>query len=384
MPEREHPTIPQIVQALVTLHDRHQADMKKIRADHVERIRRLRQGTEPMPPMDHKWDRYDIEYAEFITDEDGDGYFINKYKKAENRDDALAIARELLANNNVAGIHLLFRKANTTSAWQDHGHAQTDLVAKSQNEAFKARKELHALGQQYDELHKAKEDLEEGYDRDVESLNIRLEARDKVIERLLDRIRRTYEQVRRDNNKCTYSEPLEIMNLLAGVGQQPDDQWFKKLLEQALREEKQKAKDRKAVELARRTGVWPLARLDGAADRRICACGQTWHMDEVPENHNGLECQPEPKKEDPAVECDCGMTWPDGKMGSGHGDMHCQALVCSTQFNGGPCAGIKGHLGDCSPEKCLTQFNGGPCAGIKGHPGDCSPNADDIPVSEEG
>jgi hypothetical protein len=316
----EHPTIPQIVQALVTLNDRHQADMKKIRADHVERVRRLQEGTEPMPPMDHQWDRYDIEYAEYITDEDGDSYFVNKYKKVENRDDALSVARELLANKNVAGIHFLYQKHGTTTQWDREGHPQTDIVAKAQNDAFKARKELKALGEQYNELSQDHERTRQAWNADVESLNLRLAARDTVIEELLTRIRAVYAQLRRDNNNCSYSEPLDIMNLLVGVGQQPDERWYAKLFRTATEDEKRKAKERKSRELGERTGL---------------------------------------ESRDSAVECDCGMTWPDGKMGQGHGDRYCRAQVT----------------------QCPTRFDGGAqCAGTTGHASDCTPNADDIPT----
>jgi hypothetical protein len=150
------------------------------------------------------------------------------------------------------------------------------------------------------------------------------------------------------------ADPSEVLQLLVKGSNRPVDELVEKGLMTAREEIRKERKHRDAVEMAKATGVWPLARLEGASDRRRCACGMTWHMDEVPEHHNGLECQP--PKDDEAVECDCGMTWPDGKPDPGHGDMYCRAEPCSTQFDAGPCAGIRGHAGDCTP------------------------NADDIPV----
>jgi hypothetical protein len=280
---REHPTIPEIVQALVTLNDRHQADMKKIRADHVERLRRLQASVDgsPMPPL-NKWECFDVEYAEFITDEDGDGYFQNKFKNVESRDDALGVARELLANEQVASIHFRFQKANVTSSWALDGHQETNLLAKAQNDAFTWRKELKALGKKYDELYAKKERMAADWDADVESLNVRLAARDEVIDQLLTRIRRVYEQLRRDNSNCVYSEPVDIMNLLVGVGTEPDEQWFKDMLDEALKKEKQRAKDRKSRELGERTGLEE----DPAVEPVTCLCGKVWEDGRLPAGHN--------------------------------------------------------------------------------------------------
>lgn len=143
-----------------------------------------------------------------------------------------------------------------------------------------------------------------------------------VIGELCLRIERTQQQLRRDNQMCVYSEPLDIMNLL---GRETDAaRVIQRAREKQRRNPAHKARE---LELAKRTGIWPVARIKEGSNPpvRVCACGQEWLVNSVPSRHNGLECQ---------------------------------------------------------PEVCQTQFNGGPCAGIKGHSGDCTPNADDIPVQE--
>jgi len=48
---------------------------------------------------------------------------------------------------------------------------------------------------------------------------------------------------------------------------------------------------------------------------------------------------------------------------------------CSRAENCPPCVN--------ESEPCLTRFPEGPCAGVRKHPGDCTPNADDIALPPE-
>jgi len=105
---------------------------------------------------------------------------------------------------------------------------------------------------------------------------------ERVIATLCTRIERVQVQLRNDNQKCVYSEPLELMNLL-GRSYDPSA-----LVAQA----REKAREAKRQELKRQ------------------------------EQEARKPSEPV-KDEDPTVECECGKTWPDGRMRVGHNDMAC-------------------------------------------------------------
>ncbi len=132
----------------------------------------------------------------------------------------------------------------------------------------------------------------DGVDEALLSRDCLVDELKTVIATLCDRIERTQTQLKRDNQHCVYSEPLELMNLL---GRNVDPV---KLITQA----QGKAREEKFKELARQK----------AASFK-CFCGA--HTKPFPSRHGGRGCQP-------TVACHCGKEWT-GEMGTGHNLTEC-------------------------------------------------------------
>lgn len=346
----------------------------------LEHLRSLSIETpkDELPPFENG-ESLHIEYVQLNTVEDG-GHLTNMVDLAHSRNEAVEKVTKLLADEAVYAVHLRRYPQPIKGV---HLYNESQPLARAQSEAYMERQSAKNLTTAYERLSEEKQRGEEALGREIETLTDIETAYRRVIEDLMDSIRRAHTQLQRDNQNCTYPEPVQIMNLLCGVGITPDEKWERNMLAKAREKAREERKHREAVELAERTGVWPLPKFThgGNSQERRCACGMTWHKDEVPPWHNGLECQKPTHEQQVAWakrttvwpvakmikggkrQCACGQTWPADKVSSRHNGLECQAEMCETRFNGGPCAGEKGHDGTCSPHpkhfrKCTVRACG--------------------------
>lgn len=327
---------------------------------------------------------FHVEYVRHNPVGDG-GYLSNMVDLAHSRHEAAEKLTGLVADTEVYAIHV---RRYPQPEQGVHVYDEHNSLAVAQSQAYMQMRRADAWEKAHDEIQAAKADLEAGYDQIVTGLEDTEKAHLHVIGDLMDRIRRVEFQLRLDNTSCSYSEPLSILHLLLGVGVRPDEQWERRMISNAKDKVRTERKHHEAVDLARRTGVWPLAPFThgGNSQERRCACGQTWHMDEVPPWHNGLECQKPTYAEDvawakrtgvwpvakikegskpPVRVCACGEEWLANMVPQRHNGLECQPEKCETAFNGGPCAGDKSHEGICSPHpkdflKCVVEDCGHP------------------------
>ncbi len=243
----------------------------------------------PLPPLAEN-EYLHFEYVQWNPIEEG-GHYSNMVDVAHSRDEALSKLRELIGSDYVYAIHVRRYPQKEDGV---HAYDEVQPFKVAQSKAYMAELRAEQLDRALEAERRSKQGLEDGYEMIVRGLEDTEKALTRVVEKLMDAMRRTHTQLKRDNQGCSYSEPMDLMNLLFGVGITPDEQWEREMLRDAREAVRKERKHREAVDLAQRTGVWPLAPLVGASARRRCACGMTWHMDEVPSWHNGLECQPYP------------------------------------------------------------------------------------------
>lgn len=106
-----------------------------------------------------------------------------------------------------------------------------------------------------------------------------VEELEKVISTLCTRIERTQEQLKRDNQQCVYSEPLELMNLL---GRTTDPSALISKARESAREAKRKELERQEAEKAKPVFSDPLCRVCGHIEDR--------HTEELPEEGGENYC----------------------------------------------------------------------------------------------
>jgi hypothetical protein len=322
----EHPTIPQIVRALTTLSDRHQAEIRKVRADYVEKLHKLQEranlANEPELPPLKDGEYFHFEYVEWNPIEDG-GYYSNKVEIANTREKALSKLRELIGSDYVYAVHVrrFPMKEQGVNIFDER------KLPKSQSNAYMQRLRADKLDKAYEELRTSKMKMEDEYERSSQRQEDDLRARDVVIDILLGHIEATHRKLGRDNVNCVVSEPLEYLNLLVPAHTRPGEEWTRTLLRKALKE----------VRKRREISETDPADTDPSVCRYACTHPVANHNEELGCTHLGCACRYK-GGQDEAVECDCGMTWPTGKMGPGHGDMWCQGVepLCAVEGCGHP------------------------------------------------
>jgi hypothetical protein len=367
----ENPTIPQIIRALTTLEDRHGQKLVDVCEAYEKRIAEAK-TVAPLPPLQN--DEYlHFEYVEWTSVEDG-GYYSNMMQTTASREKGMELLRKLIGDENVFALHVRRYPMPDKGV---HAYDEIQRLPVAQSQAYMEGLRADKLDEAYSEVVVAKAELETGYDQLVTSMEDTEKALRSVIDKLMDQMRRTSTQLGRDNKNCTYSEPGALHDLLFGSGVIPDEQWERRMLSKAREDVRRARKHREAVERAMETGNWPVAPFEhgGATERRRCACGKTWHMDEVPPWHNGLQCQA-PTHEERVAHAKKTSVWPVAKMKSASGP---PIRVCACGQEWAASAVPSRHNGlECRPEKCETSFNGGMCAGDKEHEGQCSPNPADF------
>lgn len=110
---------------------------------------------------------------------------------------------------------------------------------------------------------------------------------ERVIATLCSRIERTHEQLKRDNQQCVYSEPLELMNLL---GRSHDPLNLTRQAREKARDAKRKELERQEAEQRKREAEDAVREMIAAGSTQ-CMCGKWWKKD-VPMSpgHSQEEC----------------------------------------------------------------------------------------------
>jgi hypothetical protein len=247
MSDRNHPTIPEIVQALITLNDRHGDELVRLRDEYTDRLSQIDEKvTASMGPLS-AFDDGEYAHIEYtlLNSVDVGGYISNMVDIAKSRESLAVKLRELVANPNVYGIFVRrYRSGDGSTEPQGHDR-EMDATAKLQGRLYESQQALENLTRAHHELEQRYIRLQEEYDAEVGRLEERYDAHGRVVDELFSRIEQAWQRTRKANSDCTYPEPLDIMNLLVGVGNTPTKPWVTKMFSKYLKQVRQETQERK-------------------------------------------------------------------------------------------------------------------------------------------